>query len=41
MKKSMKVMQRTDFGFNVINVFSRQMFIVSYILQNEKSQKRC
>ena len=28
------------FSFNVINVISGQMFIVSYILQNKKSQKR-
>ena len=40
MKKSVKLMQRTVFGFSVINVISGQTFIIFYILQNKKSQKR-
>lgn len=39
LNKSVKVMQGTVFVFGMINVISEQMFIVSYILQNEKSQK--
>ena len=41
MKKNVKIMQRTVFGFNVINVISGEMFIASYILRNKQSQKRC
>ena len=41
MKKNVKIMQRTAFGFNVINVISGEMFIASYILRNKQSQKRC
>ena len=40
MKKCVKIMQRTVFGFNVINVIPGQMFIVFYVLQDKKSQKR-
>lgn len=35
-KKSVKVMQRTVFGFNMINVISGHMFIAFYLLQNKK-----
>ena len=41
MKKNVKIMQRTVFGFNVINVIYGEMFIASYILRNKQSQKRC
>ena len=41
MKKNVKIMQRTVFGFSVINVISGEMFIASYILRNKQSQKRC
>ena len=39
MKKGVKLMQRTVFGFNVINVISGQMFIISTYCRTRSHRK--